>query len=88
MGNSFNLSERKIVFHNNLNIDYSKADREPVAFSEFAKANPYFRKYDENGELKKVLFSNYSTTYYSPLFDMRQTNFDKRNQRVSRIILK
>ncbi|MCM1032046.1 MAG: SusC/RagA family TonB-linked outer membrane protein, partial [Oscillibacter sp.] len=66
----------RLSFTNNLNIDYSKADREPVAFSEFAKANPYFRKYDENGELKKVLFSNYAATYYSPLFDMKQTNID------------
>ena len=79
MNGNIRLIYRKgrLSFTNNLNIDYSKADREPVAFSEFAKANPYFRKYDENGELKKVLFSNYSTTYYSPLFDMRQTNFDE-----------
>ena len=56
----------KLSFTNNLNINYSKADREPVAFSEFAKANPYFRKYDENGELKKILFQNYAATYYNP----------------------
>ena len=60
----------KLSFTNNLNINYSKADREPVAFSEFAKANPYFRKYDENGELKKILFQNYAATYYNPLYDM------------------
>ena len=65
----------KLSFTNNLNINYSKADREPVAFSEFAKANPYFRKYDENGELKKILFQNYAATYYNPLYDMNQTNF-------------
>lgn len=67
----------RLAFTNNLNINYSKAAREPIAFSEFAKANPYFRKEDENGELKKVLHSTYSTTYYNPLFDMKQTNFDE-----------
>ena len=67
----------KLSFTNNLNINYSKADREPVAFSEFAKANPYFRKYDENGELKKILFQNYAATYYNPLYDMNQTNFEE-----------
>lgn len=47
---SFDLLQKgRLSFTNNLNIDYSKADREPVAFSEFAKANPYFRKYDKTG---------------------------------------
>ena len=52
MNGNIRLIYRKgrLSFTNNLNIDYSKADREPVAFSEFAKANPYFRKYDKNGE--------------------------------------
>ncbi len=68
--------KERLAFTNNLNINYSKAEREPVAFSEFAQANPYFRKEDEYGDLKKVLFNNYAKTYYSPLYDMNQNNFD------------
>lgn len=79
----------KLSFTNNLNINYSKADREPVAFSEFAKANPYFRKYDENGELKKILFQNYAATYYNPLYDMKTKPISKKpRQPVLQIILK
>ena len=66
----------RLAFTNNLNIDFTKAEREPVAFSEFAQANPYFRKYDENNELKKILYSTYSDIYYNPLWDMNQNNFD------------
>lgn len=79
MNGNIRLIYRKgrLAFTNNLNINYSKSEREPVAFSEFAKANPYFRKRDEYGELNKVLFSNFAGTYYSPLYDMDQTNFEE-----------
>ena len=79
MNGNIRLIYRKgrLAFTNNLNINYSKSEREPVAFSEFAKANPYFRKRDEQGELKKVLFSNFAATYYNPLYDMNQTNFEE-----------
>ena len=78
MNGNIRLIYRKgrLAFTNNLNIDYTKAEREPVAFSEFAQANPYFRKYDENNELQKILYSTYSDTYYNPLWDMEQNNFD------------
>lgn len=78
MNGNIRLIYRKgrLAFTNNLNIDFTKAEREPVAFSEFAQANPYFRKYDENNELKKILYSTYSDIYYNPLWDMNQNNFD------------
>ena len=36
-------------FTNNMNFDYTESDQESVPFSEFARANPYMRKYDADG---------------------------------------
>src|SRR5690606_34939119 len=42
-------------FANNLTIDHSEGVREPVPFSAYSSANPYFRKYDEFGAVTRVL---------------------------------
>lgn len=78
----------KIAVSNYLNLDYSLATREKVAFSEFARANPFFRKTDENGEVIKVLekYTNYdwnSPDYgkdvyvYNPMYNASLGSFDE-----------
>lgn len=66
-------------FNNSLNLDYSLAKREPVAFSEFSKANPYYRKYNELGEPEMRLISKQlsSKVAYNPLYDMENKNVDQ-----------
>lgn len=39
----------KLLFANKFSMDVTHTEREPVAFSEFSKANPYYRKKLENG---------------------------------------
>jgi TonB-linked SusC/RagA family outer membrane protein len=62
--------------NNTFSVDNTVADRETVSFSRFARANPYFRKRDANGDLQMVLSTErYST--YNPLWDMTQNSFDR-----------
>ncbi|MDR2130611.1 MAG: SusC/RagA family TonB-linked outer membrane protein [Odoribacteraceae bacterium] len=75
----------KFSFSNSLELDYVLAERESVAFSAFSRANPYHRKYNENGDIDKIL-SSYSfidltvsgyyryITNYNPLYDMHNNN--------------
>ncbi|MFR4036595.1 MAG: hypothetical protein ACLTZT_01615 [Butyricimonas faecalis] len=39
----------KLLFANKFSMDVTHTEREPVAFSKFSKANPYYRKKLENG---------------------------------------
>lgn len=69
-----------LAFTNYMNFDYSVADRENVAFSQFSKANPYYRKSNELGNPDKVLDKykgNSDWNYvYNPLYDMVQNSSD------------
>jgi TonB-linked SusC/RagA family outer membrane protein len=68
----------QLSVNNTFNIDNTAADREIVAFSQFSRANPYFRKYDENGEVPMILSSSrYSA--YNPVWDLQQKSFDRTN---------
>jgi len=69
---------KNIAFTNYLNVDYVKSSREKVAFSEFSKMNPYYRKVNEYGDADLVLEEfpdpdypfNAPTRYiYNPLYD-------------------
>lgn len=76
----------RMAFTNSLNVDYTKAQRESVAFSKFSRTNPYFRKTDENGDPLMVLesfsyldistFSVKNVNIYSPFYDWSNNNFD------------
>lgn len=55
-----------VAFTNYTNIDYSKSTMEKVSFSEFSRANPYLRKYDELGDVSRVLESFVNTDFASP----------------------
>lgn len=41
--------KKSLLFSNKFSLDVTHTEREPVAFSKFAQANPYFRKKLENG---------------------------------------
>ncbi|MBL1409473.1 SusC/RagA family TonB-linked outer membrane protein [Sphingobacterium faecale] len=42
-------------FSNYFTVDHNKADNNVVPFSRFSETNPYYRKYDELGAIKRVL---------------------------------
>jgi len=64
-------------FTNNMNFDYTKADQESVPFSEFARANPYMRKYDEEGNIVKLLgYTYYDEPIYSPMTNWYNNNIN------------
>lgn len=64
---NFNLS-------NQTTIGYTYAPNSTVPFSSFSRMNPYESKYDENGEVVKVLEEN---SVYSPLWDFIQKSHDE-----------
>ena len=79
--------KKRFSLSNNLNLDYSKADRETVAFSRYARSNPYYRKYNEEGKPEMVLTSiDYkdldilqiaTKKFYNPLYDNAQNSFNQ-----------
>lgn len=78
-----NLSYRidKFNFSNQTNISYTDISNNVVPFSSFSSANPYQPKYNEQGEVDKVIDtyigSNYAeTNVYNPLWDFRQKSFN------------
>ncbi|RYE40615.1 MAG: SusC/RagA family TonB-linked outer membrane protein, partial [Sphingobacteriales bacterium] len=73
----------KISVNNSLSIDNLKANRESTPFSAFSRANPYYKKYNDDGSVRKVLedfkaLGNSSLTpIYSPLYDQSNLNVDQ-----------
>ncbi len=71
---------KTLAFTNYMNVDYSIEQREKVAFSEFSRANPYYRKTNEYGEAEMILevIDESSNNYvYNPLYDMQQNSMDE-----------
>lgn len=73
-------------FSNNLTVDHSDGVREPVSFSSYSSANPYFRKYDEYGAVLRVLESFTGTigenlgkaiNVYNPMYDASLNYIDR-----------
>ncbi|WP_295123215.1 SusC/RagA family TonB-linked outer membrane protein [uncultured Chitinophaga sp.] len=76
----------RLSVSNSLSIDLVNATRESIAFSEFSRANPYFRKYNSTGGIDKVLASFVygglttavqTETYYNPVYDLHNNNVNK-----------
>lgn len=64
-------------FTNNMNFDYTESDQESVPFSEFARANPYMRKYDADGNIVKQLGETYfGEPIYSPMYNWSNNNIN------------
>ena len=53
---------KNLIFSNKFSMDYRTNENPAVLFSEYAAANPYYRKRNENGEVEKWL----ENTRYSP----------------------
>lgn len=71
-----------ISVNNTLSIDNVAANRETQPFSAFSRANPYYRKYDDLGNVRMVLedfkvFGNPSLLpIYSPLYNQSNLNIN------------
>ena len=66
-----NLSYRKgsVSFSNSLTIDQNKATNSPYGdFSAYSKMNPYWKIYDENGNVIPS-YQSFGATVYNPLYD-------------------
>ena len=71
----------KFQFSNKLTIDYLNTLNPTVSFSEYAYANPYFRKYNSAGKIEKYLYSpgedGVGAAVTNPLWDAHLNNWDK-----------
>lgn len=58
LGGNLDLIYRtgKFQFSNKLSIDYLETNNPTVSFAEYAQANPYYKKYGENGKINKYLY--------------------------------
>ena len=68
-----------LSFMNQTSIDYVDASNEIVSFSQFSRANPFYMKRNEDGEIEKIL-DTYSelggdVNVYNPLWDFNQNSF-------------
>lgn len=76
VGGNINLVYRtdKLIFSNDFSFDSVTSEREPVSFSTFAQANPYYRKYNEEGEIPEFLepYSIAQQFIYNPLYQLRR----------------
>lgn len=69
---------------NSLSIDNVRANKEATAFREFSRANPYLRKYDDLGNVNRILEDFRATgsgypTVYSPLYNESNLNINESN---------
>lgn len=72
----------KLNFMNKLTVDYNKTNNPVVAFSEYSRANPYYRKRNANGGVDKWLedFPNYEEfRTANPLWDDALNSFKNGN---------
>lgn len=76
---SYNLNDI-LLFRNYISIDKIRSGESPYgSFSEYAKANPYYPIYDEEGKMCKTYASLSPLTYriYNPLYNSTLNNQDK-----------
>ncbi len=67
-------------FSNELNVRFSEASDPQVLFSQFALTNPYYRKYNAQGEVEKFLEyvdGEPNAGRVNPLYDLNNNNLDK-----------
>lgn len=83
-GANFDLIYRKgkFLMSNKMSIDYYTQNDPTVTFSDYAKANPYYRKTDENGEINRYLADYYSInkerySVSNPMYNDNLNSFDE-----------
>ena len=70
----------KFQFSNKLTIDYLETSDPVVSFSEYALANPYYRKYNADGGVDKYLYvpeNDDEAPVPNPLWNARLNNYDR-----------
>ena len=71
----------KLSFSNITNLDYNSSETEPVSFRNFVNANPYYSKYNENGEITKYFERTATMGGYeyawNPLWDFNQKSYNE-----------
>ena len=74
---------RNLRFRNEITYDKVTSNNSPYgSFSDYANMNPYYYPYDENGQLKKILFTIYSpssgsTTVVNPMYNSTLNTKDR-----------
>ena len=70
-----------LQFSNKFTAQKTAAKNPIVSFSEYAAANPYYKKYDENGEVSKFLANNYYEGIIgNPMYNDRLNSRDENKQ--------
>lgn len=67
----------KLKFQNQFTATYTNSENPIVAFSEYAAANPYYKKTDENGEISKWLEYDDFAKAANPLYNASLNSRDK-----------
>ena len=77
---------KSLIFSNDFNIDITNSDHEPVEFSTFAQANPYYLKYNDDGSIPTLLESTdvAGNTIYNPLYLYNIVNKNHTNEMTLR----
>lgn len=76
----------KFQFSNKLTLDYQKTNDPAVPFSEYAQANPYFKKYNDEGKIDRYLYyyqdpeTLETEAISNPLWNAHLNNYDKGDQ--------
>lgn len=68
-------------FTNYFTVDHNTADNNVVPFSRFSQTNPYYRKYNENGEMIRVLEAETpgNKQILNPMYDYYLKSFNTAN---------
>ncbi len=78
-GGNIDLTYRvgKLQFSNKFTAQQTNAKNPTVSFSEYASANPYYKKYDEEGKISKFLANNdFESRIGNPMYN---DNLNSRN---------
>lgn len=75
--------KNKFQFSNKFILDYVKTNNPTVSFAEYAKANPYYRKYNDKGGVDKYLYmpeSEDEAPVINPLWNAKLNNYNTGSQ--------
>ena len=82
-GGNIDLTYRvgKLQFSNKFTAQQTNAKNPTVSFSEYASANPYYKKYDEEGKISKFLANNdFESRIGNPMYNDNLNSRDETRQ--------
>lgn len=68
---------KKFQFMNKFDMNNTDSKDPIVAFSQYADANPYYTKYNENGEVERWLEYTDYIKAANPLYNAKQNSYNK-----------